>query len=411
MIAERMIARRLLLAIGVMGAAASPPCLAAQSNDGPAHDSTISLSLRMRGWTAVGGPVQGPAFGLGLHTQWWRLRLNGDANSTNVARGVQGYTTPYVLDGHLNVTTDPVYVGRAGADASIGIERDTFDPRATWIQEGASVRAWYGSAARGVWAQGGAHAPIDLHATPTSVEEQAGGWMIRGGTLLSASVRHIETGHLAATGADSATLDPATCHLDYDPNRVLQQYRTVCPQRLAAVDVGVAAAWNVGSTRLRLFAARRVLGQPALAVSQENWFGGSVEFGWTAAMRFTLEADRRPTDIVRGLPANQRFAVGVRVLPWRHDAGDPRAVAPTVAGVTALQLGDAQTAEVRGDFTSWQPVPLTRDRDGRWLLPRGIAPGVYTLSVRLNGGAWYAPPGLPSTADGFGGVVGILVVE
>jgi hypothetical protein len=418
MIAEHMAVRRLLLAVGLIGAAMSPRSSAAQSNGEPARDSTISLSLSMRGWTAVGGPVQGPALGMGLRTQWWRLRLNVDASATNVARSAQGYITPYLLDGRVNVTTDPVRVGRAGADASIGMERDTFDPRATWIQQGASMRAWYGSALQGVWAQAGVHAPIDLHATPTSMEEQVGGWFIRGGAVLSASLRRIETGHLAAIGADSSTVDPTTCHLDYDPNRVIQQYRTVCPQHLAAVDVGMSVAWNIRSARVRLFAASRVLGQPSLAVSRESWFGGSVEFGWSDAMRFTLEADRRPMDIVRGLPANQRFSMGVRFLPWvertnhgNRDKDDGRVVPPPLSGIATLHLGVAETAEVRGDFTDWLPVLLTRGGNGSWLLPLGIAPGVYTLSVRLNGGEWYAPPGLPSTADGFGGVVGILVVE
>ena len=35
---------------------------------------------------------------------------------------------------------------------------------------------------------------------------------------------------------------------------------------------------------------------------------------------------------------------------------------------------------------------------------------VYTLSVRVDGGAWFPPPGLPTTSDGFGGTVGVLVI-
>jgi hypothetical protein len=418
MIAEQMRAGRLLIAAVLFGASIHPRASSAQLPDETARDSTLSLSLGMRGWTAVGGPVQGPALGVSLRTQLWRLRLNADGGATTVARAAQGYVAPYLLDGRVSVTTAPFQMGRAGADASIGMERDAFDPRATWIQQGASVRAWYGTASQGVWAQAGAHAPFDIHATPTSMDEQAGAWWLRGGTELSASLRRIETGRLAATGADSSTIDPATCHLDYDPNRVIQQYRTVCPERLAAVDAGVAVAWNIRGARVRLFAASRLLGQPSLAVARENWFGGSVELGWSESMRFTLEADRRPTDIVRGLPANQRFSVGIRFLPWAErappgdrDTGDRDDGARASANAAALQLGDAGTADVRGDFTNWLPVRLTRGRNGRWLLPRGIAPGVYMLSVRLDGGEWHAPPGLPSTADGFGGIVGILVIE
>jgi hypothetical protein len=40
-----------------------------------------------------------------------------------------------------------------------------------------------------------------------------------------------------------------------------------------------------------------------------------------------------------------------------------------------------------------------------------LPPGVHTLAVRVDGGAWGAPPGLPAADDGFGGEVGTLVVE
>jgi hypothetical protein len=33
------------------------------------------------------------------------------------------------------------------------------------------------------------------------------------------------------------------------------------------------------------------------------------------------------------------------------------------------------------------------------------------MNIRIDGGGWISPPGLLATADEFGGVVGILVIE
>jgi hypothetical protein len=40
-----------------------------------------------------------------------------------------------------------------------------------------------------------------------------------------------------------------------------------------------------------------------------------------------------------------------------------------------------------------------------------LNPGVHRLAVRFDGGAWQAPAGLPTAPDGFGGEVGLLIVE
>lgn len=403
------------VAAGVAVAASWSSLLTAQPDERRIRDSSLTLSVTMRGWPTAAGPIQGPTVGLHLRTEWLWLRMHIDASAANIDRAGKGYATPYLLDGQLALSTQPMRLGKAGADISIGLARDAFDPRAAWIQQSGSLRTWYGVASHGVWARADAHAPLDAHATPTSAELQLGGWIARGTTEVSASVRHIQTGRLKAVGPDSTTTDLSACRLDYDRSRVLQQYRTLCPQRLRTLDVGVGAAWSVHTTRIRLFAAHRVLGQAAFGAPRESWAGGNIEFGWSDEMRFTLEADRRPTDIVRGLPAHRRFAVGLRLsaglLQRRYAVDEARTDSLPARRVGVLRLGVAANAEVRGDFTDWQPVPLKSDGAGVWILPSGIRHGVYMLSVRLDGGVWHAPPGLPTMADGFGGMVGVLLVD
>jgi hypothetical protein len=63
-------------------------------------------------------------------------------------------------------------------------------------------------------------------------------------------------------------------------------------------------------------------------------------------------------------------------------------------------------------MTGWTPVTLrpaagTQGWEGRFPL----AEGVYHFAVRADGGEWRVPPGVPVVDDGFGGEVGVLVVE
>lgn len=86
---------------------------------------------------------------------------------------------------------------------------------------------------------------------------------------------------------------------------------------------------------------------------------------------------------------------------------------PSAEGARTLRLRgvDGEAVELMADFTDWQAVPLRADGPGRWTLPRGVPAGTHRLSIRVDGGPWTPPPGLPRAADGFGGVVGVLVVD
>jgi hypothetical protein len=71
----------------------------------------------------------------------------------------------------------------------------------------------------------------------------------------------------------------------------------------------------------------------------------------------------------------------------------------------------ARSVEITADFTQWIPVRLTRGTDGWWTDSRNLNPGTYQVNIRIDGGAWIAPPGLLTTRDEFGGTAGILTIE
>ena len=40
-----------------------------------------------------------------------------------------------------------------------------------------------------------------------------------------------------------------------------------------------------------------------------------------------------------------------------------------------------------------------------------MAAGIHQINLRIDGGQWIAPPGMPTMKDGFNGEVGVLVIK
>lgn len=70
---------------------------------------------------------------------------------------------------------------------------------------------------------------------------------------------------------------------------------------------------------------------------------------------------------------------------------------------------EANTVEIAGDFSGWQPIALAR-QGGKWRMPEALAAGVYRMIIRIDGAEWRAPSGLPRLQDEFGGEVGVVTI-
>jgi hypothetical protein len=105
--------------------------------------------------------------------------------------------------------------------------------------------------------------------------------------------------------------------------------------------------------------------------------------------------------------------------PRRRQARPPQPRGPSWrvssahAGVTRIEVvwAGARTLELMADFTNWEVVRLEPTDGDRWRVDVPVAPGVHRVAMRVDGGGWAAPPGLPVAADAFAGSVGILTVE
>jgi len=75
-----------------------------------------------------------------------------------------------------------------------------------------------------------------------------------------------------------------------------------------------------------------------------------------------------------------------------------------------VQVPEAQSVELLGDFSSWDPVAMESGPEGQWVVEIEVAPGLYHFGFRVDG-TWWVPDGSPGrTQDEWGRSTGTLVV-
>ena len=184
-------------------------------------------------------------------------------------------------------------------------------------------------------------------------------------------------------------------------------------------DAELGAEWRPGRLTLQLVGGAR-LGDAADVA--EMWGSAAAAYALRQGIALTAAAGVLPARIERGLGRAPFGRIGLRFgLPAGPDrahavpaAPAPSLVARDVGGgyaVLRARVPGAQRVEIKGDFTDWKPVELAAAGAGTWEARLRVAPGVYRVNLRVDGGPWIAPPGLPSVVDEFDGVAGILVVE
>jgi hypothetical protein len=75
-----------------------------------------------------------------------------------------------------------------------------------------------------------------------------------------------------------------------------------------------------------------------------------------------------------------------------------------------IHVGGVETVDVMGDFSDWSPLTLSRRGRDTWELTVPLSAGMHQINVRVDGGPWMAPPGVPTMHDLFNGDVGLVVV-
>jgi hypothetical protein len=76
-----------------------------------------------------------------------------------------------------------------------------------------------------------------------------------------------------------------------------------------------------------------------------------------------------------------------------------------------VRMTGAHFVELASDCTGWKPVALSRGDGNDWEVVLPVSAGSHLVNIRVDGGAWIAPPGLVAKSDDFAGVVGVFVVD
>lgn len=302
----------------------------------------------------------------------------------------------WALQGTFDATLTPGHVGPLAAELSLS---------AAALTQGGGVPANILSLARGrlhwarsragLWAGVGGGAGDDGVEARGIAFADAGGWVALGPATVS--------GALLPT-----TIDPGGAYLD--------------------AELALRAAW----TRLEVSAGAGRRWWRADELDDESWASVGLQLHLHRQLALTAAAGRFPSDPVRGFGDGRYLQFGARVGISRSPDQEGWALrqayrsrpplAPpvvrtfevrTVLAVRrfVIRAPAANRVELAGDFTDWEPLPLLRAPDGSWQLERMVPAGSYRFNLRVDGGVWGAPPGVPTVRDDFGGVVGVLVLD
>lgn len=197
-----------------------------------------------------------------------------------------------------------------------------------------------------------------------------------------------------------------------------------CRRQSRFSDVEGSVNWAYGWLELTGQVGYRFGDSYDVTPDSRRWAAGSAVIWLTDRLAAVMGGGRVPANPSRGLPARNYANFGL-MLSY---SSIPRTTVPvkplTVAAVKAFEVralstgtqkitvrvGGVETVEVMGDFSEWTPLVLMRRGRDLWDITLPVSAGVHEINLRLDGGPWVAPPGLPTRRDNFNGDVGLLVV-
>jgi hypothetical protein len=198
----------------------------------------------------------------------------------------------------------------------------------------------------------------------------------------------------------------------------------VCERQSRFNDLEGSLRWEWGAMELAAQTGYRFGDANDVAPDSRRWGSATATVWVSDRVAFIGGGGRQPALPLRGLPARSFGMAGLELAysPVSR-AGVPVSIPHTVlvksfelrpatSGMhkIVIHVGGVETVDVMGDFSDWSPLTLVRRGRDLWELSMPMAPGVHQINVRVDGGPWMAPPGIPTVHDTFGGDVGMIVV-
>lgn len=285
----------------------------------------------------------------------------------------------------------------------------------------------------GIWVGGGVARPWRI-AVVSAVDVTGGGaWTRVGDAMLSGTYTNFFFTKVAATRDSAGTSQSCGTHneplaLSATSGSSLSSSSSGaadCRRQSRFSDVEGSVAWTYGWLELTGQAGYRFGDSYDVTPDSRRWAAGTAVLWITDRVATVMGGGRVPANPSRGLPARNYANFGLMLsyssIPRTSVPVAPRTIAavkdfevrPMTTGTQkiTIRVGGVETVEVMGDFSDWTPLLLMRRGRDLWDLTLPVSAGVHEINLRLDGGAWLAPPGLPTRNDSFNGAVGILVVH
>src|SRR5690348_10124379 len=341
-----------------------------------------------------------------------------------------------IADGTLSGTLITPTVNRFRAELIGNASRAFFDQSLENDQLDAQARLhMLLSQNSGIWVGGGVARPWRI-AVVSAVDVTGGGaWTRVGDGMLSGTYTNFFFTKVAATRDSAGTI--ATCSAHNDPVPISSSGNTAlasssapaepndCRRQSRFSDVEGTVNWAYGWLELTGQAGYRFGDSYDVTPDSRRWAAGTAVLWITNRVAAVMGGGRVPANPSRGLPARNYANFGMMLstssIPRTTVPVAPRTtlaavrdfeVRPLATGTQKItvRVGGVETVEVMGDFSDWTALVLMRRGRDMWDITLPVTTGVHEINLRLDGGPWLAPPGLPTRRDSFNGDVGLLVV-
>ena len=294
----------------------------------------------------------------------------------------------------------------------------------------------------GMWFGGGVARPWRVAVISSAEVADAGAWgklgepTARFGTAtMTATFTNFSFSKIASIG-DSGSASALTCDDPApiaamsvgSPLRALFDESSSggpCARQSRFADLEGSLHWEVGALELTAQTGHRFGNSYDVTPDSRQWSSASATVWLSDRIALIGGGGRQPALPLRGIPARSYGMAGLEVAysPMSKSAVPvslPHTVlvrtfdihpAPNGMQKIIIRVGGVETVDVMGDFSDWSPLTLVRRGRDLWELSIPVSAGVHQINVRVDGGQWLAPPGIPTVRSAFDGEVGLLVVS
>ncbi len=370
--------------------------------------ASAALAVALPCRAAAGPPVPTPA---SCHAvTWWNYRQPG-------AGADPGASSPSFqprTGAELGASSPSLALGPVGVRALSMAGGSLIGGRLEETLFRSELRLERGGAARGAWLGAGMQQGSTSQRAAGRAIFDAGLWAMPRGLAISLGIQHRnEVIPTAGRWTLIGSPDSASSFLSFEPQS----------SRAASVTtVEPELRWSRGRFDLELSGGLAIGDR----IIPARWERAGVSWWPQRAFAITVSAAAGVPPWLTLVPsARSGLLIGMRVEPTRvfiprerASAEHPRASQPLRMRSMgrdrtgfALRLPDARRVEMRGDFTGWEPLVLAGTGSGWWEATVQVAPGLHEIEIRVDGGDWRPPPGLPTTLGAFDSQVGVIVVK